>query len=495
MRATTTAESFNRDSKVDITSRDETSEHAHKRSHIGSSNPIGRLFDVQGQEAVDAVIARFFYANGIPFNVDLSHFYGEMVQAIKNAPAGYKPPGYTKLHTTLVDKEKTRLEEQTAPLKRAIDCSEEEKNAEFYHNQLCDSIEEVGTSHVVQFVTDVAPVCKAVGMLVQKKYRQIFWTPCCVHSLNNALKDIGKFQWITDLIEKGRKIQMFICNHHHTQAIYRKFAKVELLKPINTCFASYFILLDHLCEVKGALCSPVVSDAWATWKQSTSDIAVEVRGMVLDQHFWADIKFVVDFIKPICEVIRFADSDMRKSYVEDGTNLTHHCVAYALNPKWYDIEVTKKRAPNQDREVMKGFWAAVKKIYGQGEDVSVLRTQWNNFSHGRDDFDSVEAIYDMRRNQLGSKKAKNLVYIHSSLRLLSHVDPGYNECPSAKWDQISPDGEAAAILDEVVEADGLIDLPPVILPSEELELESDDYLESLIDEDLDYDMDVHGIEE
>lgn len=130
-----------------------------------------------------------------------------------------------------------------------------------------------------------------------------------MHSLNNALKDIGKFQWILDLIEKGKKIQMFICNHHHTQAIYRKFAKVELLKSADTCFASYFNLLDCLCEGKGALCSTVVSDVWAAWKQSTSDIAVEVRGMVLDEHFWTDIKFVVDFIKPICEVIRFVDSD------------------------------------------------------------------------------------------------------------------------------------------------------------------------------------------
>ena len=39
-----------------------------------------------------------------------------------------------------------------------------------------------------------------------KKYKHIFWTPCCVHSLNNAFKDIDKFQWITNLIQKGRKI-------------------------------------------------------------------------------------------------------------------------------------------------------------------------------------------------------------------------------------------------------------------------------------------------
>ncbi|KAH9298203.1 hypothetical protein KI387_029885, partial [Taxus chinensis] len=182
----------------------------------------------------DVLIARFFYANGIPFNVARSPYYEEMVRAINKGPTGYKPPEYEKLRTTLIDKEKTRIEQQTAPVKRvwssegcnivmngwtdtrnrpllnimvtrskgpyflkAIDCSGQEKNADFLEKQLCDAIEEVGASHVVQVITDAAPVCKAAGLLVQKKYKHVFWTPCCVHALNNALKDIGRFQWIS----------------------------------------------------------------------------------------------------------------------------------------------------------------------------------------------------------------------------------------------------------------------------------------------------------
>eukprot|EP01018_Ginkgo_biloba_P010025 Gb_05114 [translate_table: standard] len=64
---------------------------------------------------------------------------------------------------------------------------------------LSDANEEVGVSNVVQVITEVAPICKVVGLLTQK-YRHIFWTPCCVHVLNNALKDIGKFDWIATLI-------------------------------------------------------------------------------------------------------------------------------------------------------------------------------------------------------------------------------------------------------------------------------------------------------
>lgn len=74
---------------------------------------------------------------------------------------------------------------------------------------------------------------------------------------------------------------------------------VELLKPADTRFVYYFILLDHLYAIKGALSSTIVSDAWASWRQSTSDIVVEVRGMILDDHFWADVKNFADFIQPI----------------------------------------------------------------------------------------------------------------------------------------------------------------------------------------------------
>ena len=61
--------------------------------------------------------------------------------------------------------------------------------------------------------------------------------------------------------------------------------------------------------MKGALCATIVSDMWVAWRHSTSDAVVEVRRMILDDHFWADVRFVVDFIEPINDVIRFADTN------------------------------------------------------------------------------------------------------------------------------------------------------------------------------------------
>jgi hypothetical protein len=43
-------------------------------------------------------------------------------------------------------------------------------------------------------------------------------------------------------------------------------------------------------------------------------------------------------------------------------------------------------------------------------------------------------IHSIKRNRLQSTKAKDLVYIHSNLRLISRSRPNYNEGPSKLWD-------------------------------------------------------------
>ena len=129
-----------------------------------------------------------------------------MVHATNNGPRGYKPPGFEKLRTFLVDKEKAPLEKAMSPLKaswsvdgcsivmdgwtgcrncpliniivssifgpcflKAIDCSSQEKNTMFLKGQLCDAIVEVGSYNVIQVITDASPVCKVAGVMVQKE--------------------------------------------------------------------------------------------------------------------------------------------------------------------------------------------------------------------------------------------------------------------------------------------------------------------------------------
>lgn len=115
---------------------------------------------------------------------------------------------------------------------KVVDCSGIEKDASFITTILVDAIESVGPHNVVQVITDNAQVCKVAGLIVEGRYDHIFWTPCAVHSLNLMLAKIGEIEWINEIYVASKEIQMFITNHSMPQAIYRGFAKLELMKVI-----------------------------------------------------------------------------------------------------------------------------------------------------------------------------------------------------------------------------------------------------------------------
>lgn len=79
-------------------------------------------------------------------------------------------------------------------------------------------------------------------------------------------------------------------------------------------------------------------------------------------------------------------------------------------------------------------------------------------------------IHSVKRNRLGSKKAENLVYIHSTLCLISQKDLGYKEGPFKRWGQYTND---AMCVGEEIQPNGLIELPPVAMDVKEPQDESD----------------------
>ena len=62
---------------------------------------------------------------------------------------------------------------------KAVDALEKYKDAHFMGELFIKIIEEVGVDSCVQIITDNALVFKAVGMIVEIKYPQLFsfWTP------------------------------------------------------------------------------------------------------------------------------------------------------------------------------------------------------------------------------------------------------------------------------------------------------------------------------
>ena len=111
----------------------------------------------------------------------------------------------------------------------------------------------------------------------------------------------------------------------------------------------------------------------------------------MDDDWWADCSYLVSFLRPIVEVIRYGDSDspslgeiyetfdsmlgrVRATIREkepslefytthirpiiqrrwDQMNTPLHMAAYALNPKWY-VERPGRISPIEDVEIKRGF--------------------------------------------------------------------------------------------------------------------------------------------
>ena len=294
---------------------------------------------------------------------------------------------------------------------------------------LRQAIEEIGPSSVIQVVTDNAANCKAAGWEIQKVYKHIFWSPCCVHSLNLIFKDMAKqFDWLTDTYNIRKGIVTFFLNHTHALAFFRDNSKLQLLKVAQTRSASHYMLLKRLTECREAPATTIVVNSWREWvnkvDEHTHGLANKVADTIKDEHFWDDIFHILAVTKPIFYMVKFYDGEgpkmaeiyermdnmmgeikeamsmrdnkfsMYYNKVEeivlerwDKMTIPLHCLGFALNPKYYNKNYLAKLArggmkrnpPNEDREVIIGVLKAFEKISESKEEEKQLREQFATF--------------------------------------------------------------------------------------------------------------------
>ncbi|KAH1239093.1 hypothetical protein GmHk_08G023609 [Glycine max] len=190
-----------------------------KWTRATKTSTVENVFNLQARKIHDHEIARMFYSSGMPFHLARNpHYSKAFAYAANNQISGYQPPGYNKLRTTLLQNERRHVENfqkgvsivsdgwsdpqrrslinfmavmDSGPMfLKAIDCSNEIKDKDFIAKHMREVIMEVGHSNVVQIVTNNAVVYKAVGLIIEAEFPSIYWTPCVVHTLNLALKNI-----------------------------------------------------------------------------------------------------------------------------------------------------------------------------------------------------------------------------------------------------------------------------------------------------------------
>ncbi|XP_061373230.1 uncharacterized protein LOC133315593 [Gastrolobium bilobum] len=165
-----------------------------------------------------------------------------------------------------------------------------------------------------------------------------------------------------------------------------------------------------------------------------------------------------------------------------------HCLAHALNPKYYNSqqwlqEDSSRVPPHMDLELTQERQKCLRRFFPSMEDRSRISLEYADFisnSETFDDFDAINTQYTMdskswwllygtftpmlqkialrlvqqpsssscaernwstysfvhsiKRNKITPKRAEDLVYVHSNLRLLSRKTPSYAQGTNQTWD-------------------------------------------------------------
>jgi len=264
--------------------------------------PLESSFNIQARDALDYEIGRMFYASGLSFNLVRSPYYRSAFSYTANTSnlSGYVPPSYNKLRGPLLAKERIYVENLLEPIRnswkhkgvtivsdgwtdpqkrslinfmtvtnsgpmflKSINAFDEIKDKDFIARHMRDVIMEVGPNNVVQIITDNAAVCKAAGMLIELEFPSIYWTPCVVHTLNLALKNICAAKnteknsvaydqcfWISQIANDATFIKNFIVGHSMRISMFNRFNSLKLLSVAQTRFASTIVMLKRFKSLK-----------------------------------------------------------------------------------------------------------------------------------------------------------------------------------------------------------------------------------------------------
>uniref|UniRef100_A0A803N7M1 BED-type domain-containing protein n=1 Tax=Chenopodium quinoa TaxID=63459 RepID=A0A803N7M1_CHEQI len=359
-----------------------------------SKNTISDAFNVKSRDHLDSEIARMFYTGGLPFNLARNPYYvSSYTMAANSNLSGYKPPGYIKLRTTLLCKETENVDRLLQPMKatwktKAIDCSGEIKDKDFIATLLSEVIDEIGDQNVVQIITDNASNCKAAGELVEAK-----------NVLNNV-EVYDECHWITEV---------------HADA---------LLKLLKT-----------------SLQSMVISENWSLYKDDRRGQASHVREKILDEIWWEKVDYILDFTRPIYEMIRVCDTDKSSLHLvyerwdimvqkvkdaiykkegkldyEQSTffnvvkgilssrwskgSTPLHSLAHSLNPRFYTEkwlnEVPGRVAPNADNEISTQRLQCFRRLFQSPDERFKINTEFAIFSQKSEGiFLNIDCMHDM----------------------------------------------------------------------------------------------------
>ncbi|XP_027337443.1 uncharacterized protein LOC113851164 [Abrus precatorius] len=448
--------------------------------------PLERVFNNTARDHLTCEIARMFYSAGLSFNIARNpYFVSSYTFAANTQILGFLPPGYNAIRTSLLQKENANIVKLLQPIKdtwpkkslsiisdgwtdaqrrplinfmaacdsgpmffKAIDGFGEYKDKNYITNLILSTIDEVGAQNVVQIITDNAPVCKAVGSIVESVHPHIFWTPCVVHTVNLTLKGIcspkntpanevayNECSWISQLPDDAYFIRNFIMNHSMRLAMLNQFNNLKLFSIAETRFASTIIMLKRLRTLKHGLQTMVISEQWSHYKEDDVPRVTLMKETIPDDSFWDKIAYILSFTNPMYEMLHSCDTDeptlhlvyekwdaMIKQvkyaiYQHEGKELNEHssfyevmynilidrwtksntplhCLAHSLNLRQWLNEAPNRVPPHKDNEICIGRNKCLRSYFLYPRKRLDATQEFVKFSSGGEEIGKFDCLQD-----------------------------------------------------------------------------------------------------
>ncbi|XP_062104413.1 uncharacterized protein LOC133815612 [Humulus lupulus] len=432
-------------------------------------------------------IGRFFFENGIPFNCARSPSYFNMLRSVGNYGRGLKAPTMHEMRTWILKEEEKTTSEIVNEIKatwkrtgvsllldgwsdmrnrslinflvnnpygtvflKTIDASDCVKDAQKLFELLDDVVKEIGEDIVIQVITDNASAYKAAGRLLMEKRKSLYWTPCAAHCIDLMLEKIGELPQHKNVLLKANRVSDFIHNHQWVLSLTRKFAKKDLLRPAVTRFATTFLTLESMHQLKQPLQMMFVSKEWSScaWEKKPEGKVVK-KIIMNDNTFWPSVVYSMKTTKPLVNVLRIVDGErtpamgfiygaMDEAKEKIAKNLDGdvssykeiwdiidqkwefqlhrdlHATAYYLNPRFRWSPNVSEHPEIKTVEWWDNFGDEVPelksfatRVLGLTCSASACERNWS----------TINQVHTKRRNRLSTKKMNSLVYIMYNKKL------------------------------------------------------------------------------
>ncbi|PKU75970.1 hypothetical protein MA16_Dca006017 [Dendrobium catenatum] len=91
--------------------------------------------------------------------------------------------------------------------------------------------------------------------------------------------------------------------------MFNDFSNLKMLAVAETRFASVIVMLRRFKKIKNALQAMVISDKWSCYREDDVGKARYIKEKLLDDLWWDEIEYIINFTDQIYEMLKVADTD------------------------------------------------------------------------------------------------------------------------------------------------------------------------------------------